>query len=94
MRKKMMNKFDLQQILVGTVATVVFTKTDGSTREMKCTLIPEYLPAGGSSGQQLLTEQSNSNTMTVWDLDNNAWRSFRVDTVNSISTLTNETHIR
>lgn len=93
--KQMMNRHDLQQILVGTAATVVFTKADGTQRAMNCTLLPEYLPAGsGVAGQQLLTEQSNSNTMTVWDLDNNAWRSFRIDTVQSISTLTNETHIR
>jgi hypothetical protein len=90
-----MDKIDLQQILVGTVATVVFTKVDGTTRSMNCTLLPEYLPAGsGTQGQQLLTEQSASNTMTVWDLDNGQWRSFRVDTVKSISTLPNETHIR
>lgn len=95
MRKKIMNKVDLQQILVGTVATVVFTKVDGTQRTINCTLLPEYVPAGsGVNGQQLLTEQSATNTITVWDLDNSAWRSIRVDNVKSISTLTNETHIR
>lgn len=95
MRKKIMNKVDLQQILVGTAATVVFTKVDGTERTMNCTLLPEYVPAGsGVNGHQLLTEQSASNTITVWDLDNSAWRTIRVDNVKSISTLTNETHIR
>lgn len=92
----MFNRYDLKQLLNGSVSTVVFTKVDGSERSMRCTLIPEYLPNTVSQGQQLLNEDltntTNSNTISVWDLDSNAWRSFRVDSVKAI--VTHETYIR
>jgi hypothetical protein len=86
----------LKELLSGTVSTVVFTKVDGTEREMKCTLLPEYLPAKPVvDGQQLLTESlpraENPNTMSVWDLESNGWRSFRTDSVKSV--ITHETRI-
>jgi hypothetical protein len=92
----MFDKYELKELLSGTVSTVVFTKVDGTEREMKCTLLPEYLPAKPVvDGQQLLTESlpraENPNTMSVWDLESNGWRSFRTDSVKSV--ITHETRI-
>jgi hypothetical protein len=92
----MFDKYELKELLSGTVSTVVFTKVDGTEREMKCTLLPEYLPTKPVvDGQQLLTESlpraENPNTMSVWDLESNGWRSFRTDSVKSV--ITHETRI-
>jgi hypothetical protein len=87
---KMMNKHELKQTLENGVVTVVFTKVDGTERTLKCTLLPEYMPSDVAPGQQLLTEASpraeNPNTISVWDIENNGWRSFRLDSVKTLLT--------
>lgn len=92
----MFDKYELKELLSNTVSTVVFTKIDGTEREMKCTLLPEYIPAKPVvEGQQLLTESlpkaENPSTLAVWDLETNGWRSFRTDSVKSV--ITHETRI-
>jgi hypothetical protein len=82
----MMNKYELKQQLQGNVATVVFTKADGTERTMNCTLLAEYLPA--PSGPQLLTESTrpeNDQVLSVWDIENGGWRSFRLDSIKSLT---------
>jgi hypothetical protein len=92
----MFDKYELKEILSNTVSTVVFTKVDGTEREMKCTLLPEYLPQKPVvEGQQLLTEgltrAENPATLAVWDMESSGWRSFRTDSVKAV--ITNETRI-
>ena len=87
----MFDKYELKEILCNTVSTVVFTKIDGTERELKCTLLPEYLPAKPVvEGQQLLTEalprKENPDTLAVWDMESNGWRSFRTDSVKAVTT--------
>lgn len=85
----MMNRHELKEVLQNGVVTVVFTKVDGTERSMKCTLLPEYMPENVAQGQQLLTENTkveNPNTLSVWDIDNGGWRSFRVDSIKNILT--------
>lgn len=93
----MFEKYELKEILQNSVSTVVFTKIDGTERELKCTLLPEYIPAKPVvEGQQLLTEGltkvENPNTLSVWDMESAGWRSFRIDSVKAITT--HETHLR
>ena len=92
----MLNKYELKEVLQNSVVTVVFTKVDGTERVMNCTLIPEYIPQVVAEKQQLLTESlpkvENPNTIAVWDVDSNGWRSFRIDSIKTVSK--NETHIR
>lgn len=81
----MYDRFTLKETLRNGVVTVVFEKVDGTVREMRCTLNDQYLP-------QLLTEQQehakirneNPAVLSVWDVDNNGWRSFRVDSVKEV----------
>jgi hypothetical protein len=78
-----MNRDEIVNVLKNGIATVVFTKVDGSTRTMNCTLNARYLP------EQKETEgkgKSNA-SVSVWDTDKNAWRSFRVDSVQKIISL-------
>jgi len=80
----MFDRYKLKQDLTDNIVTVVFEKIDGSLREMRCTLKSEYLPP------QLLLEdkpqraQSDS-TLSVWDIDNGGWRSFRIDSIKNIT---------
>lgn len=81
-----MNKFELKEILENNVVTVVFEKVDGTLREMKCTLLNEYIP---TPKVELLSENTTvrkepDGTLSVWDIDNSGWRSFRLDSIKEI----------
>lgn len=76
------DKYKLSEDLKNGVYTIVFEKVDGTIREMRCTLHPEYLP-------KLLMEETglenqNPGVIAVWDLDNKGWRSMRLDSIQTI----------
>jgi hypothetical protein len=80
-------KENILTMLKDGVITVTFTKIDGSERVMKCTLMSEYVPNTGNSAsnQVLLQESGNDNNVSVWDVESNGWRSFRIGSVKSVS---------
>lgn len=78
-------KNNIVHMLQNNVVTVKFQKVDGSERIMKCTLLPEYLPASSNTGTKVLLQEDASNNISVWDVEMNGWRSFRVNSVTSIS---------
>ena len=82
---KMMNRYDLKQTLQNGVATVTFTKKDGSLREMKCTLNSEYLPPQLLQESDVSDRKENEDVLAVWDIESNGWRSFRMDSIVSIN---------
>ena len=60
---------------------VVFTKVNGEERTMLCTLHESVLP------EPIITESTkkvNPDTISVWDIDNNGWRSFRIDSIKEV----------
>ena len=63
--------------------TVEFTKKDGSTRKMKCTLMADKLPERVivEGAEEKPKKAPNLEIIKVWDLEKKAWRSFRVETV-------------
>jgi hypothetical protein len=73
----------IRSLLKNNVVQVVFTKTDGSVREMKCTLQEQFVEVYEKKTDKVKPE--NDNIVSVWDLDNNGWRSFKVDSVQSVS---------
>jgi hypothetical protein len=77
------SKFELKQLAENGIVTVVFTKVDGTERTMNCTLLSEYLPV--PQKQQLLTEDTQPDTLSVWDVDAKGWRAFKVSNVKSAS---------
>lgn len=79
----MFDKEMLQNDLKETVAKIVFTKADGTEREMRCTLIPSLLPEVKLVEAHVPRKQ-NDEILAVWDLDNNGWRSFRIDSISTI----------
>lgn len=77
------------------ICRVVFTKTDGSERVMKCTLkedvLKPYIEEIEKRNKQLLEEgkvikqkPENPNLLAVIDLEAQGWRSFKLDTIKSV----------
>lgn len=65
---------DLRNDLRNNVVELQFVKKNGETRVMRCTLQENYLPPlTGSS------KSKNLDIIAVYDLDNENWRSFRLD---------------
>jgi hypothetical protein len=61
--------------------SVTFRKIDtGDIRVMPCTLNPKVLQANGIETKIDYTS-NQMEAFPVWSLDKNAWRSFRLDTV-------------
>lgn len=83
---------EIKDALKGGICTVVFTKSDGTEREMRCTLKQELLPKEAfkatepSQAQPPATAPTQrkpkpDSNLSVWDLDKKAWRSFNLPTV-------------
>lgn len=79
--KLQMAKWLRSHLMMGEVC-VKFTKTDGTLRTMRCTLkdVPEYVPKTDRAPRK-----KNDEVMAVFDLDENSWRSFRIDSIKEIS---------
>lgn len=77
-------KETIKQILQQTVGTVVFTKADGSERTMKCTLQESFLPISENK-ESTKTKSENQDVLSVWDIESQGWRSFRLDSIISFA---------
>lgn len=74
------NKDTLKANLQNGTGTIVFTKADGSERTMKCTLKSDLLPIFEiKEGAKIKVE--NPEVLSVWDLENEGWRSFRIENI-------------
>ena len=65
--------------------SLVFTKMDGTTRKMNCTLNKVLIPtdkAPKGTGSEKLKEDKS--TIRVFDTDNQDWRSFKVASVTKL----------
>lgn len=74
---------DLKNSLRAQVGTVTFTKQNGDERIMRCTLQESVLPAQ-TDLEESIQKKSPTDSLAVWDLEKNAWRSFRYDSVISV----------
>lgn len=73
----------IKDLLKTDVVTVTFEKKDGTERVMKCTLNPTMLPT------TVVTEEKsprtkNENVVSVFDVENNGWRSFTLRSVKRV----------
>ena len=65
--------------------TVTFTKKDGSERVMKCTTNPTFIMFKDPSVLESKREKKvNEDIMPVYDLESDAWKSFRWDSIKSV----------
>ncbi len=82
----MFTRDGLIDMLRHNIVTVTFTKVNGDERVMKCTLLPEHVPnASTKNGELVIESKTTTNTIPVWDLNANGWRSFKVENVKNIS---------
>jgi len=91
--KKNMNRDEIVDILHNNIANITFTKVNGDVRVLKGTLLDQYLPQKevDSSGVDIepISETqerkaTNDNVVVAFDIDNDGYRSFRVDSVTSV----------
>lgn len=79
-----MNREEMIGALKQDVCRVTFTKVNGETRMMYCTLREDFLPENDRminlSGFEP-KKQVNEKVLAVWDIDVKGWRSFRVDSI-------------
>jgi hypothetical protein len=69
------------------VVEVDFTKRDGSKRTMKCTLRVDMLPPPEKPVIDLTKPERKDNpeVIAAYDLESKGWRSFRLDSIESIT---------
>lgn len=72
------------------VCEVTFTKINGETRFMPCTLSTDIVPPTiiTESESAKRKKQPNESNMSVWCIDKNEWRSFKL--ANVIEVIPNE----
>jgi hypothetical protein len=76
----MPTKDEFKKLLKEAVVTVNFKKKDDTKRKMICTLNEDYLP--DIEEREIKRTKSESNdAIAVWDLEKQAWRSFRIDSI-------------
>jgi|APCry1669190119_1035276.scaffolds.fasta_scaffold58592_3 hypothetical protein len=78
-----MKREAIANLLKEDVICVHFTKKDGTHRTMKCTLKADLLPVVESTATS--TRKQPENSLAVFDLEANGWRSFVIDSVKCIS---------
>ena len=74
---------ELNNALSAGMATVTFTKADGSTRIMNCTKNVALIPADKLSTDANSARSENPDLIIAFDLDIQEWRSFKPSRVNS-----------
>ena len=88
-----MNKLELINLLHNNVANITFTKVNGDVRTLKGTLMESIVPKkemdpGGVVVETIVETQArkatNENVVVVWDIENDGYRSFRVDSVTAV----------
>ena len=77
---------NLKQKLQSAIGRVNFTKVNGEQRSMLCTLLPGYIPAEEVVEPTTATpgRTRSPNALSVWDIENNGWRAFRYDRIESV----------
>jgi hypothetical protein len=77
------DRADLINLLKENTVFVTFDKRDGSERTMKCTLMDGVVVPHEKTTDRV--KEPNPNVLPVWDIDSDAWRSFRLDTIKHVS---------
>lgn len=76
----------LKGILTKNICDVTFTKVNGETRTMPCTLKPSSLPPAPSVVKES-KRSPNLDNLSVWCVDKKEWRSFKVMNVIEVQIL-------
>lgn len=63
--------------------TVKFTKVDGTERTMVCTLQQDVI-VPYEKKTDVVKERTNDDAVSVWDVEKDAWRSFKISALTMI----------
>ena len=74
----------LKGMLAVSEGVVTFTKSDGTERVMKCTLVPDQLPKVEIK-EDAKPRKESTTSMRVFDLEKNEWRSFTIKKVKQVN---------
>ena len=77
--RMILTRNELIEALQAHKCVVKFTKVNGEVREMPCTLREDIIPKVEPKTERL--KKPNESVLSVWCLDKQEWRSFRVDSV-------------
>jgi hypothetical protein len=82
----MYDRNELKSRLHEGVCKVTFTKTNGETRIMHCTLNESMLQAAVVEAEEKAPRKENLDVIAAWDVEKKDWRSFRLDSITSFDT--------
>jgi WYL_2, Sm-like SH3 beta-barrel fold len=68
---------NLIDTLKSNVVQIKFLKVDGTERTMNCTLKEEYIKPFDKKTDRV--KEPKDGLLSVWDIDNDGWRSFKVE---------------
>ena len=74
-----LSKSNIKNMLDTGIVNVKFKKTDGSERLMKCTLLEGIIKEYEKKTEK--TRPVSEDTLSVWDVEKDGWRSFRYDSI-------------
>ena len=78
-KSEVISKSNIERLLKEAIIEVKFKKADGTERNMKCTLLSQYItPSEKKTDRE---KKINEDVISVWDVDKDGWRSFRYDSV-------------
>lgn len=78
------NREQYRGFLKGGICKVTFTKVNGETRVMRCTLNEAFIPAvqvPPTLDEQKEASERSLEVLRVFDVEAQGWRSFRIDSV-------------
>jgi hypothetical protein len=74
-----LSKSNIKNMLTTDIVNIKFKKADGSERLMKCTLLEGWVKEYEKKSEK--TRPVSEDTLSVWDVEKNGWRSFRYDSI-------------
>jgi len=74
-----MQKDTLKDLLKRKILKITFKKKDGTERTMNCTLLEDIVPVYEKKTERV--KKVNEEVLAVWDLDKEAFRSFKLDSL-------------
>jgi predicted RNase H-like nuclease len=81
----MFDRNELKSRLHEGVCKVAFTKVNGETRIMHCTLNESMIPAVAVEKEKSSPRKENVDVIAAWDVEKKDWRSFRLDSITMFS---------
>ena len=77
----------LKGVLQNEGAIITFTKKDGTERILKATLNPSVIPEEHTPKGTGIEKKKSEESIAVFDIENNGWRSFRYDSIKQINVI-------